>query len=101
MPKRGRPATTDGELTPIVKSHLAAITDELGNTLKVKRKTSYSVELIAKTQSALGMLMGCVYDLWLRRGISFDTLFICVEELSATITIREHPNLNRLDIKIL
>ena len=101
MPKRGRPATTDGEPTPIVKSHLGAITDELGNMLKVKRKTSHSVELIAKTQSALGMLMGCVYDLWIRRGISFDTLFICVEELSATISLREHPNLNRLDIKIL
>ena len=97
----GRPHSTGYDHTPIVQSHLRVIEDELCSLVTVVKRKSHSVELAVRTPFDLGMLIGCVMNLWTRQGTSFDELKIWVNELKAKISIQEHPSQNRLKIEWL
>ena len=96
-----RPRIHTDDLAPIVMSHLSAIYDELGNTVTTVNSKARSAKLAVKTPYALGMLVGCIMNLWVRRGISFDLLTIMPKKLMASVSIRDHPEKNRLIIEWL
>ena len=93
-----RPRIHTDNLTPIEETHLSTIYSELGNTVTTVVSNAWSAKLAARTPYALGMLIGCIMNLWVRRGISFDTLTIIPSKLMASVSIRDHPEENRLII---
>ena len=97
----GRPHSTGFDQTPIVQSHLRYIEDNLCNMVTVIERTNRSVKLAARTPFDLGMLIGCVANLWKEKGISYDQMLVWMKELKMKIVIQEHPTMNRLITEFL
>ena len=88
-------------VTPISNSHLSAINSELGNTVTMVSGSARSATLKVRTDYALWSLIGVIWELWVRRGISYDKASVIVKDKLLTLSIADHPQKNRLITEFL
>ena len=87
--------------SPIEKSHLSVINEELGNIVTTVACGRRWATLAAKTHKALGALIGVIWNMWTHRGVSFDKVTVMVKDMQLTISIADIPQRNRVDIEFL
>ena len=87
--------------TPVARSHLNGLKDELGELFTVKGETPLSFKLKADKPFVIGMLIGHIFNKWHKEGVSFDQLQLNMEENTLFLRICRNPGMNQMKVDFL
>ena len=85
--------------TPVARSHLNGLKDELGELFTVKGETPLSFKLKADKPFVIGLLIGHIFNLWHKDGVSFDLLRFDMKDNTLSLQICNITHLNSMEVE--
>jgi len=85
--------------TPVARSHLNSLKRELGGLFTVVEETPLSFKLKADKPFVIGLLIGHIFNLWHKDGVSFDLLRFDMKENTLSLQICNITHLNSMEVE--
>ena len=86
------------KLPPIVEKFLHPMYDQLGGVFTIMSNTCRKAKVKAKSAFTLGLVVGYIYNRFIRDGVGFNLMVVDVENLTVEISVAKDDCANALKV---